>query len=896
MNAAPDLAFWWRFGATLGLELTLIVLAAFAMERFMRSAMWTRTIWHVCLLGVIAVTVLEVTGAAHAVVSWLAAPKPQPSPTLALTCEAQPPSMFVPMDTPTPVGVPEPTLTLFAPPPPPPVVTLLVPPIVMPEPQPLLQPTHSWWPGIMWFAGFGLLISRMILVRILFVSARRGRKSLSVPELRERVDALALRLGIRSPMRVVEIARLKGPITYAVFRPTIGLPPDFAVTFSSKQQEVILIHELAHVAARDAVWYALADGMTALLWWHPMVWWTRRRLHAATETAADEACLAIKDGPSVLAQSLVQLGARLLEPQRLGLLGIEGFRSGLGRRVERLMKLDGKTWRPPSRIRSWMVKFAGPLLLVAGTIASVAWTMPSDRGGQDGWKDSVAGHALSALVSHDESRESVQADSDRVAALIGDGKIFFEAGKLDHAEGLFEEALKLDPANKEALRWLDEIAAARRAAQVNDPPEISEAKPKELERILPRDGQAARSFVGTQSVGAVSPVHSKVAAEHNPAPERKPPDVSRLHTKWWQIDPSALARNLKEMGYPSDGSFFGPPLIESHLLVRPSRDANLNPLTTVLDELEQSRQSARYVVFQPALESAYDGVRQFLQNAGVDLAPPKAIFLSGQGSRLMVRATLDDLNIVEQSMLVLNREPTQVTVEVKVADLTQTDFRALGLDWFLGRTLTNSVEMGRQSGSKPSNTPPAMSSVRLFPALQDTLDERYVVPKLPPAAAILTEDQFRLVVRALEQRQGVDLLAAPKVTTLSGRQVQTSIPAVEFQRGPVVRIPVHRMAVVPYVSADGHSIRLTTTPEGRDPISANVLDRETVMISIGPVQQIRGKDEPVTKERIVFVTATIIDPAGNPVHPQKSLDEQFPPALQVVPPPWLQRDRLNRLP
>ena len=32
-----------------------------------------------------------------------------------------------------------------------------------------------------------------------------------------------------------------------------------------------------------------------------------------------------------------------------------------------------------------------------------------------------------------------------------------------------------------------------------------------------------------------------------------------------------------------------------------------------------------------------------------------------------------------------------------------------------------------------------------------------------------------MVIRALEQRDGVDLLSAPKVTTLSGRQAQISV-------------------------------------------------------------------------------------------------------------------------
>ena len=37
---------------------------------------------------------------------------------------------------------------------------------------------------------------------------------------------------------------------------------------------------------------------------------------------------------------------------------------------------------------------------------------------------------------------------------------------------------------------------------------------------------------------------------------------------------------------------------------------------------------------------------------------------------------------------------------------------------------------------------------------------------------ILTDPQFRLVIKALQKRQGAELLAQPEVTTQSGRQAQ----------------------------------------------------------------------------------------------------------------------------
>ena len=61
----------------------------------------------------------------------------------------------------------------------------------------------------------------------------------------------------------------------------------------------MLAHELAHLAGNDPAWYLLADILAAALWWHPLIWWSRRQLHAQSELAADEASLLERAGIGV---------------------------------------------------------------------------------------------------------------------------------------------------------------------------------------------------------------------------------------------------------------------------------------------------------------------------------------------------------------------------------------------------------------------------------------------------------------------------------------------------------------------------------------------------------------------------------------------------------------------
>src|SRR5207248_9910970 len=97
--------------------------------------------------------------------------------------------------------------------------------------------------------------------------------------------------------------------------------------------------------------------------------------------------------------------------------------------------------------------------------------------------------------------------------------------------------------------------------------------------------------------------------------------------------------------------------------------------------------------------------------------------------------------------------------------------------------------IGVQGGTAPSfgGTPSLANPIGVFPSptsplapsstdnvLTSGLRNLNNAPAVATFTGILTDPQFRVVIRALEQRDGADLLAAPKVTTLSGRQTQMS--------------------------------------------------------------------------------------------------------------------------
>ena len=103
-------------------------------------------------------------------------------------------------------------------------------------------------------------------------------------------------------------------------------------------------------------------------------------------------------------------------------------------------------------------------------------------------------------------------------------------------------------------------------------------------------------------------------------------------------------------------------------------------------------------------------VRNFFVAAGVDFptnsmtisagSPQpkgKALFFNDRTGLLLVRATLEELDLVEKAIQVVNAVPPQVLIEAQLIEISQTTTQTLGFDWFLGKTLVKPpTAVGRQ--------------------------------------------------------------------------------------------------------------------------------------------------------------------------------------------------------
>lgn len=154
-----------------------------------------------------------------------------------------------------------------------------------------------------WIAGVIVGLARV--ARSAF--ALRALQRSSLPLADERWTAL-----LHEVCGVVGLRRLPAlrsashamPLAWGVPRATILLPDDCA-SWSDERRRGVLLHEAAHIRRGDVAVVWLCQLVTAIYWFHPLLWLVARRLRGESEQACDAVALRAGIPADALAQDLV---------------------------------------------------------------------------------------------------------------------------------------------------------------------------------------------------------------------------------------------------------------------------------------------------------------------------------------------------------------------------------------------------------------------------------------------------------------------------------------------------------------------------------------------------------------------------------------------------------------
>lgn len=198
--------------------------------------------------------------------------------------------------------------------------------------------------------------------------------------------------------------------------------------------------------------------------------------------------------------------------------------------------------------------------------------------------------------------------------------------------------------------------------------------------------------------------------------------------------------------------------------------------------------------------------REYLEMNGVSFPPGASAQFIASSSRLIVRNTQDQLDLIDTIVEVSSTAvPSQVEVEAKFVEISQNDLKELSFDWLLGQWDVGKHRFGGGTPGTgnvvdPANFPfvdsngnligvhPVTAGNRTGAGLGGAISANAIDSLLFPSAGlsnaapgifgmagVFTDPQFQVVIRALDQKKGVDLLSAPRVTTKSGNTAKIEI-------------------------------------------------------------------------------------------------------------------------
>jgi beta-lactamase regulating signal transducer with metallopeptidase domain len=251
------------------------------------------------------------------------------------------------------------------------IVTQLVAPESPLEPSPAEPRPRSGftsnWPiaiGILYATGVGLSLLRLVMG----LAAIRTMIAKSSPIASDKWQAAFLRWKNRLGCGRVQLrqsAQVEVPIMAGLLRPAILLPERMVAQLSPESREAVIVHELAHALRGDFGWHLLLRVLQAVLWFHPLIWLTERRIHFIRERACDEFSVHALGSSEQYAHTLLTIAGQIDRRPNLG-LGLAVVRTPhIATRIEALAGSRG--------IAGCQLSALGRLLILLGCLTLLAF-------------------------------------------------------------------------------------------------------------------------------------------------------------------------------------------------------------------------------------------------------------------------------------------------------------------------------------------------------------------------------------------------------------------------------------------------------------------------------------------------------------------------------------------
>ena len=121
---------------------------------------------------------------------------------------------------------------------------------------------------------------------------RRHARPCELMQIHRALEQVKEKLGIRRSVAVVICEKTASPMVAGLFRPVLVLP---GKTYSKRELEFILTHEMTHLLRRDIFYKLALFTVRALHWWNPLVYLMVRAALSDMEISCDSRVLEKED-------------------------------------------------------------------------------------------------------------------------------------------------------------------------------------------------------------------------------------------------------------------------------------------------------------------------------------------------------------------------------------------------------------------------------------------------------------------------------------------------------------------------------------------------------------------------------------------------------------------------
>jgi bla regulator protein blaR1 len=116
--------------------------------------------------------------------------------------------------------------------------------------------------------------------------------------------------GGRRQIALCTSEQVRVPTAVGLVKPAVLIPDALMRELSPGELNQVVLHELAHLRRWDDWTNLIQQALTALLFFHPAVWWIEKKLGLEREMACDDAVLAETASPRAYAECLARLAEK----------------------------------------------------------------------------------------------------------------------------------------------------------------------------------------------------------------------------------------------------------------------------------------------------------------------------------------------------------------------------------------------------------------------------------------------------------------------------------------------------------------------------------------------------------------------------------------------------------